>query len=150
MSILKPWHACRPGWILAPTAGAPFSLGSAPSSCICRQLYLDVGTNTFLLGYELQLTEEAYRHQRALTLKSLLDPMLVQSQDLTQNQQLAAEVLSSPQLTSMICDVWLLLIIFPELLPAQRIHGNAFSGDRTFLLSNKHDLLCIWTSFERS
>lgn len=37
----------------------PFQLGSAPLSCICRQLYLDIGTNTFLPGYEVQLTEEA-------------------------------------------------------------------------------------------
>lgn len=41
------WPACR----------APFSLGSAPSSCICRQLYIEGGTNTFLCGYELQLTD---------------------------------------------------------------------------------------------
>lgn len=42
---------------LWPVYRAPFSLGSAPSSCICRQLYLDGGTNTFLPGYELQLTD---------------------------------------------------------------------------------------------
>lgn len=133
--------------------GAPFNLGSAPSSCICRQLYLDVGTNTFLLRYELQPTEEAYRHQCTLTLKSLLNPTLVYSHRTLHNTRKAQLRLwihnSSAQLASLICDVWLLLILFPELLPTQRTHNQAFWGDLTFLQHNKHDLLCRWTSFKQ-
>lgn len=108
----------------------PFQLGSAPLSCICRQLYLDVGTNTFLPAYEVQLTEEAYRHQCTLTLKSLLNLTLVHSRGTLHNPSNSQLRLwihnSSPQLASLICDVPLLLIIFPELLPAQGIHTNAF------------------------
>lgn len=55
-------YACSldtPARLALASLRGPFLLGSAPLSCICRQLYLDVGTNTFLPGYEVQLTEEA-------------------------------------------------------------------------------------------
>lgn len=147
------WHVCTPDSLLAWLQWPPFNLDSAPSSCICRQLYLDAGTNTFLPEYELQLTEEAYRLQHTLTSKSLLNSILVYSHRTLHNTSKAPLRLwirnCSAQLVSLICDVWLLLITFPELLPAQRTHNYAFWGDLTFLRSNKHDLLCRGTSFKR-
>lgn len=67
--------------LLQPACRAPFSSGSAPSSCICRQLYLEGGTNTFLPGYEVQLTDRGPEQAdggsvQFVTLRSRLPPGL--------------------------------------------------------------------------